>query len=91
VNKVEFIWDGEKWIIKGNRKRLCEFVNIECQTCLNPYAFGQKGHSCLTPDPDLCPYHSLNLRERFGDEFVNALLLFIFAEEAETKKARNKK
>jgi hypothetical protein len=75
MGRVEFVWNGEKWVIKGDKKRLCEFVDIERQTCLNPYAFGHRGHSCLTPDPDLCPNHSLNLRERFGDDFVNTLIL----------------
>jgi hypothetical protein len=75
MGKVEFVWNGEKWVVEGDKKRLCEFVDIECQTCLNPYAFGRKGHSCLTPDPDLCPYHSLNLRERYGDDFVNTLIM----------------
>jgi hypothetical protein len=71
MGKVDFVWNGQKWVIKGDKKRLCEFVDMECQTCLNPHAFG---HSCLTPDPDICPDHSLNLRERFGNDYVNRTL-----------------
>jgi hypothetical protein len=68
MGRVEFVWDGQEWVIKGDKNRLCEFVDMKCQTCLI------NGHSCLTPDPDICPSHSLNFRERLGDNFVNKLI-----------------
>jgi hypothetical protein len=68
MSRVELFWNGEKWIVKGDKRRLCEFVDLKCQMCF------MNGHSCLTPDPEVCPSHSKNLRERLGDSFVNKLL-----------------
>jgi len=50
---VEFVWDeySKKWVLRGDVKKLCKFIDVETQTCR------LTGHTCLTPDPEYrnCP------------------------------------
>jgi len=51
-NSVQFVWDefSKRWLLKGNPKKLCKWVDIDTQTCRKK---GETfGHTCLTPSPE---------------------------------------
>ena len=50
---VYFVWDdfSKRWLLKGDPKKLCRYVDIETQTCQRK-GFECYGHTCLTPCPE---------------------------------------